>query len=75
MNSLLLTAESLHEISIVYTKIFSSLGGLIVIFAKILDQSQIIIMSFLKLRKGLFGDLLVIIRNLLLILAPLKGLR
>jgi hypothetical protein len=46
-----------------------------VIFAKILDQSQIIIMSFLKLRKGLFGDLLVIIRNLLLILAPLKGLR
>jgi hypothetical protein len=51
------------------------------IFAKILDQLQIVVMSFLKLLKillrmlkGLLGELLDLICSLLLILAPCKGL-
>jgi hypothetical protein len=45
-----------------------------VIFAKILDQLQITIMSFLKLFKMFLGMLKALFGNLLLILAPLKGL-
>jgi hypothetical protein len=50
------------------------------IFAKILDQLQIVVMGFFKLLKillrmfkGLQGELLALICNLLFILAPLKG--
>jgi hypothetical protein len=73
LNFSVLAAQKLGQISVVGTKIFGSFQGFVMIFVKILDQSQIIVMCLPKFFKIFSGILISLFSNLLFVLALFRA--